>query len=61
MSCENNSEGKIKVSSKEDVYILSIESDGVLEYKVLISKLFEIFNDKIDEFVTELEELDIES
>jgi DNA-directed RNA polymerase subunit D len=60
-SCENNSEGKIKVSSLEDVYILSIESDGVLEYKVLISKLFEIFNEKIDEFVTELEELDIES
>ncbi len=61
MSCEKNSEGKIKVNSKEDVYILSIESDGVLEYKVLISKLFEIFNEKIDEFVTELEELDIES
>jgi len=61
MSCEKNSEGKIKVSSKEDVYILSIESDGVLEYKALMSKLFEIFIEKIDEFVTELEELDIES
>jgi DNA-directed RNA polymerase subunit D len=61
MSCKNNSEGKIKVSQKEDVYILSIESDGVLEYKVLISHLFRIFNEKIDEFITNLEELDIES
>ncbi|MBY9011314.1 MAG: DNA-directed RNA polymerase subunit D [Candidatus Lokiarchaeota archaeon] len=61
MSCENNSEGKIKVSQKEDVYILSIESDGVLEYNVLISHLFRIFNEKIDEFITNLEELDIES
>ncbi|MHA1460401.1 MAG: DNA-directed RNA polymerase subunit D [Promethearchaeota archaeon] len=61
MSCEKNSEGKIKVSSKEDVYILTIESDGVLEYKALIGKIFERFNEKIDEFVTELEKLEIES
>lgn len=61
MSCKNNSEDKIKVSPKEDVYILSIESDGVLEYKVLISQIFKIFNEKIDEFITNLEELDIES
>ncbi|MFW9949899.1 MAG: DNA-directed RNA polymerase subunit D [Candidatus Thorarchaeota archaeon] len=61
MSCKTNSEGKIEVYPKEDVYILSIESDGVLEYKVLISQLFKIFNEKIDEFITNLEELDIES
>ncbi len=61
MSCKKNSEGKIKVSPKEDVYILSIESDGVLEYKVLINQIFKIFNEKIDEFITNLEELDIES
>ena len=60
-SCEKNSGGKISVSSKEDVYIFSIESDGVLDYDVLIKKVFEIYNEKIDEFVTELEELDIES
>ncbi|NVM18285.1 MAG: DNA-directed RNA polymerase subunit D [Candidatus Lokiarchaeota archaeon] len=61
MSCKNNSEDKIKVSLKEDVYILSIESDGVLEYKVLINQIFKIFNEKIDEFISNLEELDIES
>ncbi|MFX1447533.1 MAG: hypothetical protein ACFFCG_05295, partial [Promethearchaeota archaeon] len=61
MSCKSNSEGKIEVNPKEDVYILSIESDGVLEHKVLINQLFMIFNEKIDEFITNLEELDIES
>ncbi len=60
-SCEKNSDEKIKVSSKEDVYIFSVESDGVLEYDVLFKKVFEIYNEKIDEFVTELEELEIES
>jgi len=60
-SCEKNSDEKIKVSSKEDVYIFSVESDGVLDYDVLFKKVFEIYNEKIDEFVTELEELEIES
>jgi len=60
-SCEKNSGEKISVSSKQDVYIFSIESDGVLDYDVLIKKVFEVYNEKIDEFVTELEELDIES
>jgi len=60
-SCEKNSDGKISVSSMEDMYIFSIESDGVLDYDVLIKKVFEIYNEKIDEFETELEELDIES
>jgi DNA-directed RNA polymerase subunit D len=61
MSCKNNSEGRIKVGSKEDVYIFSIESDGVLEFKVLLSQLFKIFSEKIDEFITNLEDLEIES
>jgi len=60
-SCETSSGEKISVSSKEDSYIFSIESDGVLEYNVLIKKVFEVYNEKIDEFVTELDELDIES
>ena len=60
-SCEKSSGEKISVSSKDDVYIFSIESEGVLDYDVLIKKVFEIYNEKIDEFVTELEELDIES
>jgi len=61
MSCKNNSEDKINVIMKEDIYILSIESDGVLEYKVLVNHLFKIFNEKIDEFITNLEDLKIES
>ena len=61
MSCKNNSEGKIKVYPKEDVYIFSIESDGVLEFKALLGQLFKIFNEKIDEFITNLEDLEIES
>ena len=60
-SCGKNSGEKISVSSKEDSYIFSIESDGVLEYNALIKKVFEVYNEKIDEFVTELDELDIES
>jgi DNA-directed RNA polymerase subunit D len=60
-SCEKNSDGKIKVGSREDVYIFSIESDGVLDYDALIRKVFEVYNEKIDEFVTELDELEIES
>jgi hypothetical protein len=33
----------------------------VLDYDVLIKKVFEVYNEKIDEFVTELDELEIES
>ncbi len=61
MSCEKNSNGKIKVVPKKGVYIFSIESDGVLPFNVIIRKVFEIFNEKIDEFVIKLEELEIES
>jgi len=60
-SCEKNSENKIRLSAKENSYIFSIESDGVLNFNIIIKKTFEIFNEKIDEFITKLEELEIES
>ena len=60
-ACEENSNGKIKVGWIDKSYIFTIESDGVLPFNVLIKKTFEIFNEKINEFVTKLEELDIES
>lgn len=60
-SCEENSDGKIKISWKDNTYIFSIESDGVLPFNVVIKKTFEVFTEKINEFVTKLEELDIES
>jgi DNA-directed RNA polymerase subunit D len=58
-ACEENSEGKIKVSWKEDTYIFSIESDGVLPFNELLQKTFEIFLNKIDEFAKKLEEIEI--
>jgi DNA-directed RNA polymerase subunit D len=60
-SCEKISGGKIKVLHKKDAYIFTIESDGVLPFKTILKKTFEIFNEKIDEFVTKLEELKIET
>jgi len=57
-SCESNSD-KIKVSHKENVYIISVESDGVLPFDVLFKKTFEIFFEKIEEFITKLEDLKI--
>ena len=36
-----------------------IETDGVLPFEVLIKKTFELFNEKIDEFITKLEEIEI--
>ena len=61
MSCANNSQGKIKISHKNESYIFTIESDGVLPFNELIEQIFIIFNGKIDEFITKLEELEIES
>ena len=58
-ACERNSEGKIKVDKKEDTYIFSLESDGVLPFDVVIKKTFEIFREKIEEFITKLEECEI--
>jgi DNA-directed RNA polymerase subunit D len=58
-ACEENSEGKINVSWKDDTYIFTLESDGVLPFETIIRKTFEIFTEKINEFVTKLEELSI--
>lgn len=58
-SCEKNSNGKIKVDKKDDTYIFSLESDGVLPFEVIIKKTFEIFREKIEEFQTKLEECEI--
>ncbi|MFX0002615.1 MAG: DNA-directed RNA polymerase subunit D [Candidatus Hodarchaeota archaeon] len=59
-SCENNCPEKaIGVSWKEDNYIFSIESDGVLAFDTIVKKTFEIFLEKIDEFVEKLGEIEI--
>ncbi|TFG30740.1 MAG: DNA-directed RNA polymerase subunit D [Promethearchaeota archaeon] len=58
-ACEQNSNGKINVNWKDDTYIFSIESDGVLPFNVLLKKTFEIFLNKIDEFAKKLEEIEI--
>ncbi|MFX0031749.1 MAG: DNA-directed RNA polymerase subunit D [Candidatus Hodarchaeota archaeon] len=60
-SCEKNSDKKITVRHKENSYIFSIESDGMLPFNIIIKKSFEIFDEKINEFITKLEELEIES
>lgn len=54
-------EGAINVSWKDKTYIFSLESDGVLPFDVIITKTFEIFLEKIDEFVEKLEAIDLES
>jgi DNA-directed RNA polymerase subunit D len=59
-SCKDNSDGKIQMSWKENTYIFSIESDGVLPFDVVIKKTFEIFLEKINEFVTKLEGLKLD-
>lgn len=60
-SCQNDCpEEAIKVGWKDDTYIFSIESDGVLEFDVVLKKTFEVFLEKIDEFVEKLEEAEIE-
>ncbi|MFW9999798.1 MAG: DNA-directed RNA polymerase subunit D [Candidatus Hodarchaeota archaeon] len=61
-SCQNDCpEEAIKVGWKENTYIFSIESDGVLPFETIIKKTFDIFLEKIDEFVERLEEAEIES
>ncbi len=61
-SCQNDCpQVAIKVGWKENTYIFSIESDGVLGFDVILKKTFEIFLEKIDEFVEKLEEVEIES
>jgi DNA-directed RNA polymerase subunit D len=61
-SCQDNCpEETIKIGWKENTYIFSIESDGVLPFGTIIKKTFEIFLEKIDEFVERLEAVEIES
>ncbi|MFW9970837.1 MAG: DNA-directed RNA polymerase subunit D [Candidatus Odinarchaeota archaeon] len=61
-SCQNNCpEKSIKVSWKNSSYIFSIESDGVLPFDIILKKTFEIFLEKIDEFVEKLGEIEITS
>jgi len=61
-SCQDECpEEAIKVNWKENTFIFSIESDGVLPFETIISKTFEIFLEKIEEFVEKLEEVEIES
>ncbi|MFX1366199.1 MAG: DNA-directed RNA polymerase subunit D [Promethearchaeota archaeon] len=61
-SCENSClEKAIKVEWKENAYLFLIESDGVLPFDVIIKKTFEIFLEKIEEFIENLEEIEIES
>ena len=61
-SCQNDCpEEAIKVIWKENSYIFLVESDGVLPFETIMKKTFEIFLEKIDEFVERLEEVDIES
>ncbi len=57
---ENSSNDAIKVNWKDNTFIYSLESDGVLTFDTIIGKTFEIFVEKIDEFVTKLEEVEIE-
>ena len=54
-----NTDGKIKVGWKDDTYIFSMESDGVYPFELVLKKTFEIFKEKIDEFNTKLEEIEI--
>lgn len=58
-ACEKNTDGKIKVGWKDDTYIFSLESDGVYPFELVLKKTFEIFIEKIDEFNTKLEEIEI--
>ena len=61
-SCQNDCpEEAIKVSWKENTYIFSLESDGVLPFETVMKETFEVFLEKIDEFVERLEEVEIES
>ena len=60
-SCERDCPEKaIKVRAKDNTYIFSIESDGVLPFNTILTKAFEIFLEKIDEFVERLEAIELE-
>ena len=58
--CEESCPEKaINVKLKKDSYIFYFESDGVLPFNVLVKKAFEIFLEKITEFTTKLEDIEI--
>jgi len=60
-SCERYCpEEAIKVGNKDNTYIFSIESDGVLPFNTVLTKTFEIFLEKIDEFAERLEAIELE-
>lgn len=54
-------ENAIKIGTKDNSYIFSIESDGVLPFGVVFKKSFEIFTEKIEEFVEKLETIELET
>ncbi|MFX0028280.1 MAG: DNA-directed RNA polymerase subunit D [Candidatus Hermodarchaeota archaeon] len=61
-SCERDClEKAITVGFKENTYIFSIESDGVLPFNTILEKTFEIFLEKIDEFVERIEAIELDS
>lgn len=61
-SCERDCpELAIKVGHRDNTYIFSLESDGVLPFTTILEKVFIIFLEKIDEFVERLEALELES
>ncbi|MBY8981539.1 MAG: DNA-directed RNA polymerase subunit D [Candidatus Lokiarchaeota archaeon] len=60
-ACEKNCpENAVKVDWKKDNYLFSIESDGVLPFKAILRKAFEIFLAKIDEFIDKLEQIELQ-
>jgi len=60
-ACQLNCpENAIITDREEEKYIFSLESDGSLTFETIMKKTFEIFNEKIEELQTRLEELDID-
>jgi DNA-directed RNA polymerase subunit D len=59
-SCEDSCpQDAISVGWKDDTYIFFLESDGVLPFDLLLRKTFEIFQEKIEEFIMKLEQVEI--
>ncbi|TFG01068.1 MAG: DNA-directed RNA polymerase subunit D [Promethearchaeota archaeon] len=60
-SCEDNCPNDaVTIGSEDNAYIFYIESDGVLTFKTIIEKTFEILDDNIVEFSEKLETVEIE-
>ena len=61
-ACEKDCPEKaIKVGNRDNTYIFSLESDGVLPFATVLEMAFTIFLEKIDEFVERLDALELES